>query len=471
MSIDIENTRLSASEIAHSYDVQRRLEATKNIATIWGILLFLFVVAVGVFVLQSRLSPIQFTSSIITIALLLCGVLLFGMGNWFARRKRLIFATGSTIIATNLAIIAFEVFWVFFVNNELDPAGLVMFGAAGLAIAIAGVLGEAWMIIATNILMNVMTIGISIFRPGIDSFATSNSTFQSQIDHERALFLPLALLIQWAFTSVLLITARGIRGTLNDLGKAYVQTQKLDALKDQFITHVNHELRTPIMALQGFVELVRMRHLRVAPRELSPLLDKACQAGTEVVELMESILNTQELQQDGHVRPLQAVNLPEVLSSATNLVDPREGQFGTRDLHLQIPSGLAIYGDPIWMRQIFINLLSNALKYSEVGTPIVITAKAPDHPTPRMFGQQRAAPQVLITVQDFGLGVPPDQKELLFHRFARLPRDLASNIMGNGLGLYLCRELTEAMHGRIWLESTGVPGEGTQFHIELPLAQ
>jgi signal transduction histidine kinase len=468
--MSIENTRLSAGDIARNYDVQRRLEATKNIATIWGILLFLFVVAVSVFVLQNRLSPIQLTSSVITIALLLCGVLLFGMGSWFARRKLLISATGSTIIATNLAIIAFEVFWVFLVNNGLDPAGLVMLGAAGLAIAIAGVLGEQWMIIATNILMNVMTISISVFKPGIDSFAAQSSAFQAQIDHERALFLPLALLIQWAFTSVLLIMARGVRGTLNDLGEAYVQTQKLDALKDQFITNVNHELRTPIMALQGFVELVRMRHLRVAPRELSPLLDKACQAGTEVVDLMESILNTQELQQDSHVRSLQAVNLKDVLTSATNLVDPREGQFGTRDLHLQVPSELAIYGDPIWMRQIFINLLSNALKYSEIGTPIMITAQVPDHPTPRIFGQQRVPPQVHITVQDFGYGVPPDQKELLFHRFARLPRDLASNKVGNGLGLFLCRELTEAMHGRIWLESTGVPGDGTKFHIELPLA-
>jgi signal transduction histidine kinase len=57
---------------------------------------------------------------------------------------------------------------------------------------------------------------------------------------------------------------------------------------------------------------------------------------------------------------------------------------------------------------------------------------------------------------------------LLFHRFVRLPRDLASNIIGNGLGLYLCKEYTESMGGKIWVKSSGVPGEGSMFHVVLP---
>lgn len=71
-------------------------------------------------------------------------------------------------------------------------------------------------------------------------------------------------------------------------------------------------------------------------------------------------------------------------------------------------------------------------------------------------------------MRDYGLGVPPDQISLLFQRFVRLPRDLASTVSGNGLGLYLCRLLTEAMHGKIWLESTGVEGEGTTVILQLP---
>lgn len=77
---------------------------------------------------------------------------------------------------------------------------------------------------------------------------------------------------------------------------------------------------------------------------------------------------------------------------------------------------------------------------------------------------------VEMTVRDYGLGIPPEQMGLLFHRFVRLPRDLASAISGNGLGLSLCQKLTVAMGGRIWAESTGVEGEGSTFHVLLPQA-
>ena len=71
-------------------------------------------------------------------------------------------------------------------------------------------------------------------------------------------------------------------------------------------------------------------------------------------------------------------------------------------------------------------------------------------------------------MRDYGQGIPPDQLSLLFNRFVRLPRDLASNVAGTGLGLYLCRVFAQGMGGTITAESSGVPGEGTAFTLRLP---
>ncbi|MEO7001682.1 MAG: ATP-binding protein, partial [Ktedonobacterales bacterium] len=88
-------------------------------------------------------------------------------------------------------------------------------------------------------------------------------------------------------------------------------------------------------------------------------------------------------------------------------------------------------------------------------------------PHPRR-GERRVVRYVEVRVRDYGHGIPPEQAPLLFRKFVRLPHDLASTIPGNGLGLYLCRTLAEAMGGSLTLSSSGVPGEGTTAILRLP---
>jgi signal transduction histidine kinase len=93
---------------------------------------------------------------------------------------------------------------------------------------------------------------------------------------------------------------------------------------------------------------------------------------------------------------------------------------------------------------------------------------------PDTIGKSGGKPQpdmVDISIRDHGLGIPSDQIPLLFNRFVRLPRDLASNVPGNGLGLYLCQAYAEGMGGHIAIESSGIDGEGSTFHLRLPLAE
>jgi signal transduction histidine kinase len=138
-----------------------------------------------------------------------------------------------------------------------------------------------------------------------------------------------------------------------------------------------------------------------------------------------------------------------------------------------VPDGLSIWGEPIRLQQILTNLLSNAAKYSAPGTSIEVAAQVIKEPLPASSWRRRSLPGpqrevVEITVRDWGLGIPSEQIPLLFQRFVRLPRDLASTVVGNGLGLYVCRVCAEAMGGRIWVESSGVEGAGAVFHVRLP---
>jgi signal transduction histidine kinase len=171
------------------------------------------------------------------------------------------------------------------------------------------------------------------------------------------------------------------------------------------------------------------------------------------------------------VKPRPFVLRPMALA-ALNLLDPREAGEQLRDVRLDVPVELTAYADEDRARQVLVNLLSNAVKYSAPGSPIAISARVTRPPANRRASAPGlSAPMIEVAVRDQGHGIPPEQAPLLFQRFVRLERDIASSVTGTGLGLAICRSYVEAMGGTIWVESTGVPGEGSTFRFTLPLAE
>jgi signal transduction histidine kinase len=215
--------------------------------------------------------------------------------------------------------------------------------------------------------------------------------------------------------------------------------------------------------------------LENAPRErLQKATKSAIRAAENLRKLLASILDASRMEQgSGNITP-ERIPLAAAIQAALQVIDPNEGGLRERELRIRVPESVAIWGEPVRLQQILTNLLSNALKYSPRGTPIDVSVRVvriAEHAS--SWRRKHAAPAmgrkfVEVTVRDYGLGIQPEQIPLLFQRFVRLPRDLASTVVGNGLGLYVCRICAEAMGGRIWVESTGVEGEGAAFHLRLP---
>jgi signal transduction histidine kinase len=131
---------------------------------------------------------------------------------------------------------------------------------------------------------------------------------------------------------------------------------------------------------------------------------------------------------------------------------------------MDIPSHLVVRANAQYFRQVLRNLLSNATKYAAHDTPIIVSAALHG----ALVQRDHPSPEICISVKDFGPGIPPENISSLFGQFVRLQRDISGKVRGTGLGLYVSKQLVEAMGGKIWVESTGVAGEGSTFRFTLP---
>jgi signal transduction histidine kinase len=371
-------------------------------------------------------------------ALCICGAVLLAVG----------LLLGYTLLTTGLTILSLT----------------VMF-ALPIVIVISGMLGNTRLLIGITIVLALG--GCVVLVSNAQAPVLEHNQFAMTLLFGVIIGLPGALMV---------IFQQGYQRTLRELGDvriAYERASALDELKNQFIVNVNHELRNPVMAMIGYLDILDMSLAAASPEDLRESMQEAIRAAENLRTLLASILDASRLEQGpGEFTP-ERVPLMQAIQLATQLIDPNEGNLRERELRIKVPGEVSIWGEPIRLQQILTNLLSNAAKYSPPGTPIEVTARVLSVPDPEPFRRRNpssAASRALveITVRDWGLGIPAEQIPLLFQRFVRLPRDLASTIVGNGLGLYVCRLCAEAMGGRIWVESSGVEGEGATFHLQLP---
>jgi signal transduction histidine kinase len=243
--------------------------------------------------------------------------------------------------------------------------------------------------------------------------------------------------------------------------RALEQQQQLNRAKDQFILNVNHELRTPLTAISGFIELLLEYNERLLDVERTRFLKQAMESCDDLQVLIGNVLDALQIDSGKEQLCLQQYSVHQTIHKVLEDSDPR--WLHTHPVRLDIPEELVMLANEQYFRQILRNLLSNAFKYTPVGTEVLVSAR----PYGNASQPSGSATQLCIKVKDAGPGIPPDELSSLFHQFVRLKRDISGQVRGSGLGLYISKQMVEAMGGRIWAESAGVPGQGSCFCFTL----
>jgi CheY-like chemotaxis protein len=234
--------------------------------------------------------------------------------------------------------------------------------------------------------------------------------------------------------------------------------QRADAAnraKSEFVSRMSHELRTPLNAMIGFAQLLGLdREPGLAPHQRD-WTQHIQRAGWHLLEMINETLDLARIEAGAVHLVLQPVEVAPLVAACRSMVSAGAAERRVRLTEELSADAVAMLGDPMRLKQILTNLMSNAVKYNREGGSVTVSAlrDGPDH--------------VLVSVHDTGLGMSATQMDSLFQPYNRLGRE-GSGIEGTGIGLVISRRLAELMGGT--LDARSAAGEGSTFTLRLPAA-
>jgi PAS domain S-box-containing protein len=226
----------------------------------------------------------------------------------------------------------------------------------------------------------------------------------------------------------------------------------VEQVKSDFVAAVSHELRTPLTSIYGFAETLLRQDIPFGEDERRTFLRYIASESERLTEIVDQLLNVARLDTGDLQVELGRIDLGSVVSEVVGSVEDSNGHRFEIDLP---DEPLAAEADPDKVRQVFNILVENALRYSPQGGTVTV-------------GARRNADRVEVRVVDEGMGIPASEREWIFRKFYRAESAARDGAAGTGLGLFIAKELVNAMGGRIWVDST--EGEGSSFAFELPAA-
>ncbi len=243
---------------------------------------------------------------------------------------------------------------------------------------------------------------------------------------------------------------------MQELEKRAAELRELDRLKTAFLANMSHELRTPLNSILGFADVILEGLDGPLTGNMTNDLQLIQKNGQHLLHLINDVLDMAKISAGRMNLNPEKFRVRDVIEDAVNIAAPLAA---SKSLVLAVQEGadqdVEIVADPTRIRQVMLNVVNNAVKFTETGGVEI--------------GVTRADANVLISVRDTGVGIPPDHLETVFQEFTQVDTSETRKAGGTGLGLPISRKLIEMHGGRMWAESMGIPGEGTTLYVELPI--
>jgi len=250
---------------------------------------------------------------------------------------------------------------------------------------------------------------------------------------------------------------REVEKATTELREAYEELKKLDVSKSEFISIASHQLRTPLTAIKGYISMILEKTYGNLPKNIEKPIKNIYLSNERLIKLVNNLLNISRIESGKIEINLEEISVEELIES---VIEELKNETKDRGLYLKFEKPKSpvpkIMVDKEKLRQVIMNLIDNAIKYTEEGG---VTIKL-----------EIENSKLKIIISDTGVGMEKEELEKMFESFSRGSAGTRLYTEGAGLGLYVAKKFIELQNGKIWAESAG-KGKGSTFYIELPVNQ
>lgn len=241
--------------------------------------------------------------------------------------------------------------------------------------------------------------------------------------------------------------------------KARIEAEQANLAKSEFLSRMSHELRTPLNSILGFAQLLGMGDLDTRQRKG---INRIMQSGKHLLDLINEVLDISCIEAGRLSLSIEPVQIGGIIEETKDIIMP---QAAARQINVELSNSLTnkcfVESDKQRLKQILLNLITNAVKYNREGGSVVIQ-------TDRMPPDHQGIEFIRVSVSDTGEGIAQEDLQKLFHPFERIGAEQTTT-EGSGLGLTVVRKLVEVMGGKLGVESTN--GQGSTFWFEMPSSE